>query len=132
MSTSVEGGGHKECHDLLGQPHPDDSSAHRQHVGVVVSPSHTSGVEVVAQRRAHAAYLVGSKLFTLTAAAEDDAHIGIAVANESAHTRTDRGVIHALGGIGAAIHDLVTLGGQQGNEVGLELEACVIGADGDA
>ncbi len=62
----------------LASPEADDAPAHGQHVGVVVLPAHAGGVQVVAQRGAHAVDLVGGDLLALPGAAEDDAAVGLA------------------------------------------------------
>ena len=58
--------------DLVGETLGDDPRADRQHVGVVVTPRVLGGVEVVAQRGAHATHLVRRDLLALAAAAEHD------------------------------------------------------------
>ena len=49
-----------------------------KHVGVVVLAGQARGVEVVAERGAHAVHLVGRDLLALAAAAEHDAELGVA------------------------------------------------------
>ncbi len=87
----------------------DDAGAHRQHVGVVVGAGHAGGVEAVAQRGAHAAHLVGRELLALTAPAEHDADVGVAVADRAADAGADRRVVDRLGRVGAVVVDLVAL-----------------------
>ena len=105
-SKSVE---RKVVDDLLGEAHADDPGTDRQHVGVVVGTGHAGGVEAVAQRRAHAAHLVGGELLALAAPAEHDADVGIAVADGAADPGTDRRIVDRVGRVGALVVDLVAL-----------------------
>ena len=73
VAAAFELGGEERVQDLLGEPDADDAGADRQHVGVVVGPRQARRVEVVAQRGAHAADLVGGQLLALPAAADHDA-----------------------------------------------------------
>ena len=93
--------------DLLGEADADDAGADRQHVGVVVGPRQARRVEVVAQRRPHAAHLVGGELLALPAAADDDAELGVAVAHRPPDGRAERRVVDRLGGVGAEVDDVV-------------------------
>ena len=64
---------------------------------------HARGVEVVAQRGADAAHLVGGELLALPAAAEHDADVGLAVADRAADAGADRRVVDRLGRVGAVV-----------------------------
>ena len=59
-----------ERDDLVGEAERDDPAAHREDVGVVVLARQPRGVEIVAERGADAADLVGGDLLALAAAAE--------------------------------------------------------------
>ena len=63
---------------------------------------------------------------------EDDAEIGVAVAHRPADAGTDLRIVDRLGRVGALVVDVVTETGEERDEVLLELEAGVVGADGDA
>jgi acetyl-CoA C-acetyltransferase len=131
VAPTVEGGRQEEVDDLVGQAHTDDASADGEHVGVVVCSGHASGVEVVAQRSAHATHLVGGELLALAAPAEHDARIGSTVAYGTTHCGAEDGIVDALGGIGAEVGDLVALSTKPIDEIRLELEPGVVGPDGD-
>ena len=74
--------------DLLGELGGHDPGADREHVGIVVLARHARGVEIVAERGARAAHLVGRDLLALPAAAEHDAHVGVAASRP--HARRPR------------------------------------------
>ena len=121
---------HRE--DLLGEPDADDAGADRQHVGVVVGPRQAGRVQVVAERGPHAAHLVGGELLALAAAADHDAEVGVAVAHAAPDGGAERRVVDGLGRVGAVVDDLVALGRQHRDEVLLQLESGVVGAERDA
>ena len=54
-------------------------------------PRHAGGVELVAQRGAHAGHLVGRELLALSAAADDDAALGVALDDGPADERAEQG-----------------------------------------
>jgi hypothetical protein len=65
------------------------------------------GVEIVAERGTNAAHLVRRDLLALTAAAEHDAALGVAVGDRPRDRQTDRRVIHGRFAVGAVIvHDV--------------------------
>ena len=78
VAAALEVGGEPDPQDLVGQALAHDARADRQHVGVVVPARVLGGVEVVAERGAHALHLVGRDLLALAAAAEHDAALGVA------------------------------------------------------
>ncbi len=132
MASTFERSAEERGDDLLGEADPDDPSTEAQHVRVVVLACHTRRVQVVAQRSADAMHLVGGQLLALSASAEHDAEIGVAVANRAADACADRGVVDRVGGIGALVVDLVAQTTEKADKVLFELESGVIGADGDA
>ena len=97
MATAVELVARNVLDDLLGQADADDAAAHGQHVGVVVRAGQAGGVQVVAQRGAHTADLVGGDLLALPAAAEHDADFGVAVAHGSADARRRSRIVDRFG-----------------------------------
>ncbi len=131
VAATVEGCGQEQLHDLFGQTQPHHPSAHGQHVGVVVGSGHTGRVQVVAQRSARTAYLVGGQLLSLTAATQHDAHLHLAITHQSGHGGADGWIIDAVGGMGTAVDHGVTLLLQQRDEMLFEVEAGVVGAQGD-
>src|SRR5581483_5431112 len=76
VTAAFEAGGQPQRQDLVGEAERDDAAAHREDVRVVVLARQARGVEVVAQRGAHARDLVRGDLLALSAAAEDDAAVG--------------------------------------------------------
>src|SRR5258707_7155331 len=81
-----------ELEDLVRETEGDDASADREDVGVVVLARQARGIQIVAERRADAGYLVGGDLFALTAAAEHDPAIGAPLDHRAADGETDRRV----------------------------------------
>ena len=98
-------GGEERRQDLLGEADADDPRPDRQHVGVVVGPRQSGGVQVVAERGTHAPDLVGRQLLALPAAADDDADLGVAVADGAADGGADRRVVDRGGRVGAVVDD---------------------------
>ena len=109
VPTALERGGEPQLGDLLGEPVGDDAGPHREHVGVVVLPGHACGVEVVAQRGAHACDLVGRELLALAAAAEHDATFGATGGHRPADQRAEDRVVDGLVSVGAQVEDLVAI-----------------------
>jgi len=131
MTATVETGGEKRFEDLLSQPDADDAGAHAQHIGVVVGPRQASGEEVVAQRGTHSANLVGGELFALPAAADDDAHISLIVADGTSNGRAELGIVARLRAVSSEVENLM-LRLEQSDQMLLQLVPGVIGADGDS
>src|SRR5262249_18611997 len=132
VASTLEGGLQPQLENLVGEPERDDASAHREHVGVVVLARQPRGIEVVAERGADAAHLVGGDLLALTAAAQHDAAFGAAVGDGAADGEADRRVIDRFLAVGAEILDVVSEPGQRVLQVLLQLKAGMVGADGDA
>ena len=76
-------------------------------VGIVVLFSHLRGPFVPAQAAAHAFNLIGNNGFAVAAAAEHDAVIGFAFCNRFSRRADEVRIIAGLGGVAAAIDDLV-------------------------
>src|SRR5712675_1445731 len=67
-----------DAHDFQAEFRWDGPLAEREHVGVVVLPRPTGGVEAPAQRAAHAAHLVGDDRLAVARAAQDNAPFALA------------------------------------------------------
>jgi hypothetical protein len=132
VTAAFECLGEEDLDDFLGNAGTDDASAHRQHVGIVVLARHPSRIETVAERCADASHLVCSELFALTAAAEDDAKVGVAITHSSADTRADFGVIDRLGRVRSLVVDGVPGRFDEADQVLLEVVARMIGANCDS
>jgi len=118
--------------DLLGGLRGHYPPPHREHVGVVVATCHLGKPHVVAQRGARAPNLVRRDLLALATSAEDDSHVGEAVANGARHRSADRRIIHRVRRVGTNIIDLVTSGTEQRHEMGLQVKTRVVRANSDA
>ena len=132
VTTAFKCLGEEYLDDLLGNAGADDASTHRQHVGIVVLACHPGRVETVAECCADASHLVCSELFALTAAAEDDAKVGVAITHSSADTRADFGVIDRLGRVCSLVVDGVPGYFDEADQVLLEVVARMIGANCDS
>ena len=93
---------------------------------------HARGVEVVAERGAHAVDLVRRDLLALTAAAEHDARLGVAARDRPGDGGAVGRVVDGILGVGAEIVDVVAPLLQHPDEVLLERIAGVVAADRDA
>ena len=89
------------------------------------------GVQVVAQRRAHAAHLVGRDLLTLPAATEHDADIGLAIANRAPDLCANWRIVDGRCAVGSEIGDDVPIARQDTDEMLLEFVAGVVGTNRD-
>src|SRR2546430_791865 len=105
--------------------------AGRQDVGVVVRAGEPGGVGVGAGRRGDAGQLVGRDRHAEPGAADEDTPVGLARDDRPGHGGGVVGIVHGLGGLGAAVHDLVTPLDQPGLEVFFEGEARVVRTEGD-
>ncbi len=132
MASAFEPRREKDVENFVGKARRNDPTADRQHVRVVVFAGHASGVEIVAERGAHAAHLVGRNLFALTTPAEHDPAVGRARCDAASNGGADRWVVDAGFGVGAEIVDLVSALTERADEVGLQLVSRMVGPDGDA
>jgi 23S rRNA (cytosine1962-C5)-methyltransferase len=131
MPAAVERRAQPQREDLVREPECDDASADREHVGIIVRAREPRRIEIVAQSRSDARYLVGRDLFALTAAAEHDAAVGGAVGDRPGHRQTDRRIVDRFLAVGAVIVDLVPEARERLFEMLLQCEAGMVGADGD-
>jgi hypothetical protein len=132
VASSLEGGIEPEPDDLVGQSGRDDPPAHGQDIGVVVRPRHPRRVEIVAERRANAAYLVGGDLLPLTAPADDQTALRLTGGHGTSDLGADVRIIDRFPVVRATIVDLVTELPQHADEMLLQREAGVIGPDRNA
>ncbi len=93
---------------------------------------HPGGVEIVAERRADAANLVGGDLLALAAAADDDPAVCPSGRDEPRDVRADRRIVGGLLGEGAAVVHLVPEPDERRDEVLLQRKARMVGPDRDA
>ena len=132
MAAAFERRLEPQLENLVGQAERDDASAHREDVGVVVLARQARRVEIVAERRADAAHLVGGDLLALAAAAEHDAAVGLAGDDGAADAEADRRVVdRGLAGRAVVVDGVPELL-QRLLEVLFQQKARVIGADRDA
>ena len=76
--------------------------------------------------------LVGGDLLALAAAADDDAAIGLPLATARADLGANRRIVDGRLAVRAAIVDLMAEALQRADEVFLQREAGVVGADRDS
>ena len=131
VAAALERRREPHAQDLLGEPEGDDAGADRQDVGVVVRPAEPGGEEIVAERGAHPVHLVRRDLLALAAAAEHDPPVGGARGDLAAHGRAVLRVVDRGLRIGPEIDDVVPLGLQHADEVGLQREPGMVGAESD-
>lgn len=74
---------------------------------------HAGRIEVVTQRGAHPADLVGCQLLALPTSAKDDAKIRVAIADGSANVRANQWIVAALSAMRAKIGDVVATRDEQ-------------------
>src|SRR3954454_18130356 len=119
-----------EARHLVHGVHP---AADRDHVGVVVLAGEHGGVVVPDERRTDAPHLVGRDLLAVPRAADDDAQAARVSRDALGRPEAEHGVV-VLGVVGecAVVDGLVVVVSQPVNEVLLELEAGVVGAQVDA
>src|SRR5436190_1648608 len=108
-----------------------DARAERQDVGVVVLAAEPRRVGVGAGGGADAGDLVGGHRHTEPGAAHEDAPAGLARRHGARDERREVGIVHGLGRLGAAIHDVVPAADQPRLEVLLEREPGMVGAERD-
>jgi 23S rRNA (cytosine1962-C5)-methyltransferase len=132
MPAAFERRGQPEREDFIRQPEGDDASTHGEDVGVVVLAGESRSVEIVAERGAHAADLVGRDLLALTAAAKHDAAVGFALGDRAADTDADRRIVHRGLTVRAVVVHGVPKTRQRLLEVFLEGETRMVRANRDS
>ena len=131
MTAALELGIEPLVDDHLGELGAHDAGAKGEHVGVVVHARELGAEGLGAHDGTNALDLVGGQANPDTGAADQDAQIDVAVGYGFAHLVAGDGVIKALGGVGAKVHDLAAALLQVlGNDV-LELDGGVVVADTD-
>ena len=108
-SLTGEPGGEKGVCNLECECGADDARAKALHVHVVVFDRLMCGVGVVAHRRAQAGELARGDRDAGPAAANDDAALGLPVAEGDGDRFGRIGIIHRRGRMGPEIEDVVAL-----------------------
>lgn len=108
-----------------------DAGAKGEHVGVVVHTGELGAEGLGAHDGAHALYLVSSQADTDAGATDEDAQVDVAVGNGLTHLVAGDGVVKALGGVGAKVHDLAAALLQVLGDDVLELDGGVVVTDTD-
>ncbi len=119
----------EDVSDLFGELLGDDPRPDRQHVRVVVCTRHAGGVQVVAERGTHPVDLVRRDLLSLTAAAENDAGLGVAARHGAGHRRAEDRIVDRVLGVRSEILDVVTPLLQHPDKMLLERVSGVVTAD---
>jgi hypothetical protein len=96
VSATFKFGAYKFVNNLFGKFECHHSPTHRQNICIVVRSRHFGQVKIVTQSSTHTVYFVGGYLFTLTAAAKHNAHIGFPVSHRASDICTDRWVVNTL------------------------------------
>jgi hypothetical protein len=131
MPATLEGRVQPEGKDLVRQADSHDAGAEREDVGVVVPPRQARREKVVAERRAGARHLVRGHLLTLAAAADDNTAVGTARDDRARNAGADGRVIHRSLAVGAVVVHLVAKTRERRQEVRLQGETRMIGANGN-
>jgi hypothetical protein len=129
VTSTFERGRKPEREDFFGQTERDDAAAHRENVRIVVLARDPGGVQIVAKRCADAGDLVRGDLLALPAAAKDDATVRLFCGYDSADLRADRRVVDWLFAVRAAIVDVMPELSQRIDQMLLQPEAGVVGAN---
>src|SRR5436190_4001571 len=116
--------------DVLRQRGADDARADAQHVHVVVLDRLVRGVGVVTHRGADAGKLVGGNRHAGAAATDDDAAVGVAVAQRLRDGLSRVGVVAGGGGVRPEIQHRVPFLAQNRSQIPLQFVAGVVGAEG--
>ena len=107
MTAALEWSVQPQSEDVIRKPEGHDASTHREDVGVVVLARQAGGVEVVAQRRANTAHLVGGNLLALSAAAENDSTIRFPRNHRAPDGGANRRVVNRRITVRAVVVDVV-------------------------
>ena len=132
VATALERREEEDAKDLFRQTHTNDPGTDAEHIRVVVLARHSRCVQVVTKRGADTAYFVGGELLALSATAEHDTQIGVAVANSAPDGRTDGWIVAALHAVRAVVIGDMTCCFKHPDEVLLQLEAGMVGPNRDA
>ena len=131
MTSALEACAKPLVDDHLGELGAHDAGAKGEHVGIVVHARELGAEGLGAHNGAYALDLVGSQASPDTGATDEDAQVDVAVGNGLTHLVAGDGVVKALGGVGAKVHDLAAALLQVlGNDV-LELDGGVVVTDTD-
>ena len=105
--------------------------ADAKHVGVVVGPGKAGGGHVVGHRGPHARHLVGGHGDAVAAAAYAHSQVGVTFGHGPAHRRAEVGIVHPVGGMGAAVGHVVAGCQQMPSQGLLQLVAGMVGPHRD-
>ena len=131
MTSALEACAKPLVDDHLGELGAHDAGAKGEHVGIVVHARELGAEGLGAHNGAYALDLVGSQANPDTGATDEDAQVDVAVGNGLTHLLAGDGVVKALAGVGAKVHDLAAALLQVlGNDV-LELDGGVVVTDTD-
>jgi len=132
MAATFEKRGKERYDNFLSEADSHDPGTDGQHVRIVVGSRHSSGVQIVAQGCSHSSNLVRCELLTLAASSENDPEIGRSIPHGATNSGTDRRVVATLGRVGSLVVHSMTCSSEEGNQMTLQIEARMIGTDGDA
>ena len=131
MTSALEACAKPLVDDHLGELGAHDASTKGEHVGVVVHAGELGAEGFGAHDGAYTLDLVGSQANSDTGATDEDAQVDVAVGNGLTHLVAGDGVVKALGGVGAKVHDLAAALLQVLGDDVLELDGGVIVTDTD-
>ena len=129
MTTALKLGVEPLVDNHLGELGAHDAGAKGEHVGVVVHTGELGAEGLGAHDGAYALDLIGSQANPDAGAADEDAQVDVAVGNGLTHLVAGDGVVKALGGVGAKVHNLAAALLQVLGDDVLELDGGVVVAD---
>lgn len=132
VSTTLELGVEPGVHRVLGDLVSDESLSEAQDVRVVVLPGESCRGVIVHRRCTDAADLVGRDADADARTTHADAEVHLTARDRPTDRCAEVGVVDAVVSVGAQVHDLDAPLSEVGREEILQVDACVIGADGDA
>src|SRR4051812_21878642 len=101
MPAALPRRGEEDVDDRKGERLAEQTTAEREHVGIVVLARQARRRLVVAQRGARAVHLVGRDLLALAAAADDDAELGVTTDDRPRRRRAEHRVVDGFLAVGA-------------------------------
>ena len=131
VAAALELGVEPLVDDHLSELGANDAGAKGQHVGVIVHTGELGAEGLGAHDGAYALDLVGSQADPDAGTADQDAQVDVAVDNGLTHLVAGDGVVKALGGVGAKVHDLAAALLQVLGDDVLELDGGVVVTDTD-
>ena len=110
----------------LGELGAHDASAKGEHVGIVVHAGELGAEGLGAHDGANALDLIGGQADADAGTADQDTQVDVTVGNGLTHLVAGDGVVKALGGVGAKVHDLAAALLQVLGDDVLELDGGVV------